>query len=118
MEMLVFGFLYCRPHAARWLELPFVASSENFNSYLDDDASLDLLSVPTGRGYTLRGVGGQHHNGHKAAPHNTRLESQPHKHRQHPDAAADVLPVLQGRLGTPRPSGFPERTWFAWDRRG
>ncbi len=36
---------------------------------------------------------------------------------QHPDAAADVLLVLQGRLGTPGPSGFPERTWLAWDRR-
>jgi hypothetical protein len=28
------------------------------------------------------------------------------------------IPVLQGRLEMPGPSGFPERTWLAWDRRG
>jgi hypothetical protein len=44
------------------------------------------------------------------APHYTHPELQPHRHQQHPDAAAGVLPVLQGQLGTPGPSGFPKRT--------
>ena len=44
------------------------------------------------------------------APRYTHLELQPHRHQQHPGAAAGVLPVLQGQLGMPGLSKFPKRT--------